>query len=1522
MVDNVKYNEYLDEDLNRDVLKGDNDFIVDAMSFLEKRTGRTDFENEEDVYDAYMEHMRFHDTNEVTAVRDLMYAQEATDEDKMEFGRLLDVYDRMEGDPLSWKMAGDYLEAGITSPSTWLGLVSGGAGKAGGLAAKEAAKVGIRTIIGETLKSMGKGAVVEGAIGLGTGAAQEVTRVETGVQEEFTGGRTLATGIGQAIAGTLPAGVAGIQQTIATKGAKEIAEKGAVASAKATQAAKENTQKVLAGVEDKAKIVKTQDELLSDNIKKAREFLKEQEAVTTTKQPLDETKVREGLELLRGLSGTEKTIAMLDDDVIESITAASIKLGDEVEVKPGERITSAVSRALEDGRITTDRMDEVLKEFDLTSDQFSYMYMAQLSQAGRTLAEASKIARSRGMTTTQKAEAEKALKQSQTQLDRLATAVTDYMNQSGTGMTKREAMDIANQAGETSRVRGTMQDLDRFRLSMMTGQLATTVRNVAGGSFRIATDVLDKSFKNLLNIGKEYDDPLAIARYALFNQAEAKVVRQLFEKNMPVEAERFFATFFESTVTPAKLGAVGGKPKGIMGRTFDRLAGGAMEDQSVLVKTGAAINVLNRMSDNMYKQAIFAGRLDQLARKQMGKPLADVIAEGKFRDISKDMIKDAVEESLDFVYQKTPTGKDVFSEFGRTILDAHRNLPFVVSTFIPFPRFVINQLSFVTEHMPLIGIATAKMQGKQAFSKDLMAKRATGGAMLSIAYAMRAQNGPETEWYEYKTDKGETIDLRPIAGPFNAFLLGADLIYRKMNGEEIKSYGGQAKDAFQALGGPQFRAGTGLYTLDRIVEDMSGPGEFGMKSQETVGRLVGDLINTFTLPAATLRDFGSLGSEEDRLVPETAYTNFFDIVAARATRSLPEIPGFSLSETVSEQFGTGEVKLDTPRADIFTGEPLRNIDPFERQLFGMGKRAEKNDFMKTLTRLQMSTYDIYKPADFPYEDRLMREMGGKTLAREMNEYVKSDEFKKLTPANQKLAIRERAKTVLADINAGVKQRMETPEYAQYRYERLPAPVRAAVKEQYQTQFPEDKEFDYLKALDLVPGVTQRARGYAVGGDVTAEDDQTNPFAISDDDFIFNAEAQADLEKAGEMAIEMGVGMLPIVGDVQDARDVYKALESEDYVDAALSSLGFIPIVGNFLKTGGKATRELISKADDLVQKRSLGAFVDKERRMPDMSNQEDLDELANMAAKQEKILAGASAGKGDILFHGSMEGGIDPSFNKKHKELDFERSLSASRDPLYATEVFGGGDLENVEVLIPKKGSINEQNLSPTMYDELGRMMRGEEINMPVGAVASDMPIKLPKSWHVEAETVVRDIAGDMEVSKLKDNPELFAKVKKGMEELNGKTLPDGTYVPGVNDNLSSAYFKGIEAVDLASGMDAYKDLATGLRGALGLGKYTSGAGARGTYDKIIRDIATKPEGDADDILDSLEVMRDSLVDNAGNLTQKGENVDTLIEIISDYRDIGPSLTAADAATEFRALKEAFMDVTNKMNRGGLASKR
>lgn len=1526
-------------EITDDQLKADNKFIRDANSFLFKRTGKQ-YSNAEEVFDAWAEHMRFHDTNEVTAVRDFNYAQDADEEDKKEFAKLLTVWDQKQGSDFT-DAVGDYIQAGITAPSTWLSIITGGAGKVAGLAGKKAAQVGLRTILNESLKSAAKGAGVEGTIGLATGAAQEGTRVETGAQEEFTGGRTLVSGIAQGLGGALPAGIAGGYQTAMASKAVAKEQAGEAISSVRVEEAKKAVEKTLGKVKDKTKITKAEDEILSADIKDARAALEKINA--PRKNPLPKEEVEEGLKLLRKLSATEQTIVELPKDTLRSITAAAIELGEKLGVKKDQRITSAVRTAIAEQRLQSKEVDDILAKYNISYDEFSLMHQAEISEAGRKLNEMAQIARK-----TKGKDDVKKLKSQEQLVKNLATNITDYLNQTGvSAITPSQLREITKRADDNGKILGFFKGADRLRLSMMTSQLATTARNFAGGGYRVAADAIDTTFENIYRSGQlglskvglasepvktGIDNPFAVLNNLTWNQAEAKVVRGMFEDAMPQEAAKFYGTFMESAIASASMGG-----------------------QSKVTKLGAWFNTLNRVSDNTFKQAIFSGKLDQVVRREMPKyvdgkrvdrSLMDVIADGDFKKIDKSAFKEAIEESLDMVYQKTPSGNTAVAKLGRGIISAHREAPFVISTFLPFPRFVINQLDFVSDHTPLVGLIGTKLKGDKILDPRTLAKQTSGATMLAVAYSFRSVQDPnETEWFEATDEKGNTIDLRPFAGPMNAFLLAADMMFRFRNDMEVKKPSGVGKDLFQALGGPSMRAGTGLYTLDKLYTDLADS-----KTQRVSAKILGDLVNTYTLPAAVIRDVVSIVDEDGRNVPITDYDNALDVFVANATKSLPNMkfvnPDLDLS--ISERVGSEEVQVGAERPDIFAGQPLKSVDPFERQLFGLGKRAAKNDFQKTLTQLQMSPYELYRPGDYPYENRLLQEAGSKVLARKMNSYVNSKQFKQAEPKMQKEFLKEKFGAELTKLRDQVRERIQTEERGKAEagestrvdrmdFEQLGADTKANLIEQYEKQYGEWDD-NYARALQLLPKVKQRVKrqGMAVGGDVTEKEDETSL-----------------LETAGEIAL----GFVPVVGDVIDAKDFYNAVKDEDYIGAAISAVGFVPIVGNAMKSGLKATRELYESADPLIKNRAMKEFVDQEGRTPDLDDAEDIAVITEKAAKQEKVVAGINAkdkGRDTPLFHGSRAGTApDPEGMKKHKEIGAE-ALSTSRDPLYSLDTFAKMDEDKMYVVRPKTGSTVDMN--PREYDTARGRARetSEDVDIPSGSIESKLPAQLPKSMYTEAETIIQDL-GDVEVSKLADNPKLLEKVRRGAEALAdykksmfGSDDVDDLVNVDYNIEIPEGVARKLDIDDpVVSGLSGLGDLilevggdrtlanlyydkfSKAMKKAQGLGAYTSGAGARGTYDRILNDMARVGSENASDVVDdfeyleeTLETVIENLVDGAGNLTQRGEKLSEFQEALLDIKRAQDFATAQESAAFYKEVKDRIMDVTNKMNRGGLMSRR
>ena len=129
-------------------------------------------------------------------------------------------------------------------------------------------------------------------------------------------------------------------------------------------------------------------------------------------------------------------------------------------------------------------------------------------------------------------------------------------------------------------------------------------------------------------------------------------------------------------------------------------------------------NILNTMSDNMFKRAIFSREIDKYLRAAGQKgglkgffdenylnPRQAKKSTGMFSQIDDKAIGAAMEEALAFTYQ---TGKfqgksGMFNKTADWFISTMSE-SVALSQAVPFPRYLINQFIFLYEHMPVLGL--------------------------------------------------------------------------------------------------------------------------------------------------------------------------------------------------------------------------------------------------------------------------------------------------------------------------------------------------------------------------------------------------------------------------------------------------------------------------------------------------------------------------------------------------------------------------------------------------------------------------------------------------------------------------------------------------------------------------------------------------------------------------------------------------------------------------------------------------
>ena len=929
----MNYNDLDNKYLTKDVLMEDNDFLNDAAIFLSERSD-LDLGEPEEIYDEYMEHFRYQTANEVTAVKDLTYAQEADDEGKARMGRLMKTFDRMPSD-WSLDMVGDYGEAIATAPSTYVGLATGGVGKLGSFAGTK--------VLGQAARGAVMGGTLDAAVGGATDFTNQSSRIETGNQEDINYGQVAASSALSAAPGAVLGAGNRVFQGKRAAAANKLLDIDEAAGVAAKEAADVEVAKIAKTKSGGAKL-----------------------EVKVTNFTANETRIQnlKNLDPTRVAAGKEKGVS-LDLAVIRRVAAAAIEVEKKVGLKGKEtdRITVTVANSLKEGKLLPEDLLGIYNKFGITADDFSNIYMHEISEAAK------------------KMQAQKTIKgflRGDASPDLTAKLdAADTLDEVGVAAMNKETMQsIVSQESGAGRF---VKDLDKFRLGMMTSQMATAMRNNWNGVMRLGVDAADRLFYNIIDMptkGK-LKNPLQgvftnIGNLTI-NTKHGRLIEELMSKHQQEKASRVFMAMAD----------VEGKVPS--------------NSSSPLIKAARLFNVMNTASDNAFKRATISAGIKRRLYDATGEDLMDVLGRGEFNKISPEIMEGAIEDALKYTYQSSPKGQNIFSQGAKGLITLHQRLPFTLSTVIPFPRFVANSMEFVYEHTPLIPLLRLERRDPAGFNKtilkdtdwaDKLSKQVTGAGMLWGAYQIRRElNDEGLKWYQFKDSDGKIIDGRSLLGPFQPFFLLADLVDRhiegggtimglnepKKDGKYSLQAGGRAivKDVMQSMAGSTFRVGSGLYFVDDLV-DLSMSDTKGMKLekiQSALARIIGDTINTFTLPANQLSDIASQYNPEMRDLKETRVNvdgkvNFFEYMKNRAVRSVR----YGESDLPDKERST---KRETPRRQR----------PIAKQFAGLSYEEDKQPIEQELDRLQIEPYTIIKPTGDADIDNLTRQGMGEYMSR-------------------------------------------------------------------------------------------------------------------------------------------------------------------------------------------------------------------------------------------------------------------------------------------------------------------------------------------------------------------------------------------------------------------------------------------------------------------------------------------------------------------------------------------------------------
>jgi len=994
---------YLEEVDGKDFmeLKDNPEFQKDLVLFFRSsRYGLSGDEMKElgadGLADKFVEHMRWQDTNEITALKDYNFVKQENlpQEELKSFGNLMMAYDRAEGGGTgTLDGAVDYLSAFATSPSTLATVGTAGWGVGSKLAAKaagKAAQLAMRQTISELVRkgvatgavkdqvagTIGKqalmggvsSAVVEGSLGAGQSFLQGKTR-EKASGQEYTTGNLLRDGL---VAATIGGALGSATRALDTRTQRGIVDSLIARDAAnlATKTAGTTAAKTTIASVKPAKVSAAADRAVSTALALDARFK------GVKLDPLDPKLVEKGnllkKEVLNGKVDRFIT-SNLSIDTLRSITAATIDMTESLKVKPNERISSAVARGLQTGKIDSSYLADLRTKYGLSKEQTSYIFLADLSQAGKTLAEASYIKQAQTRSTA-KGAAKAEVEATTRDLDFLAASGLETLADSEL---RTVAASVYKDKGNP--LYNALKEADSIRIAFMTSQLGTTAANTITSAGNVLIDISDQFWKNVANVtvGKKVGDKvqrkwvggvLSTIKGLSLNKGDAKLFKEVFLEEQP---EQYSELFYEASRAET-----------------------ASESTSRLAKVGRGVNILNSTVDSVFKQGVLYSSVDRqlrdIADPAIGKNLGEFLAKKIPLDsLPEGVMTKAIDDARRFTFQRSYRGdKSAFGKVAQGVIDAHHKLPFVVSAGagIPFPRYIANHLEHINDYTP-IGLMTGGLNKYDSVvfgdvnktGQDRFARQMTGASIFMLGAYTAASTEGTVDYDKHKTDTG-LVDLSRTAGPWLMNMYLGDLYYRWKNDLPTEGIISTMMDI--SVG--QTDIGIDAPLLAELAKSYD-------EGVLTVGlaRSLGDIAATFTYPLTPTRDFYGQVNPELGTTPYTREVlggdldnvetygegNFLDEMIRRATRFLPEVDFVQYAQSYN---GKSAIPYYSP----FSSTPIGTFDPLSKQL-GMQTSAKPNQLQEEMSRMQIKEFEIYgnKTVENPAADIFVREILGKNLPR-------------------------------------------------------------------------------------------------------------------------------------------------------------------------------------------------------------------------------------------------------------------------------------------------------------------------------------------------------------------------------------------------------------------------------------------------------------------------------------------------------------------------------------------------------------
>ena len=1052
--------EPFDGDLTQDdLLQYENLNTIRSYMIDRKGVQYRDMEPEE-VVDDFVEHMRFFNTNLVSTGGEVRYISDASDEQKQRAASAYQLYDQLgsvfanDGFFGAVEGVGEYIQAAALDPSNYLGLLTGGLGKAGAFGITRGSIALVKQAAREAgERAIARGATQEAADRAGQAAANRT--IQRLAQRNVTGEaadraanrvaqserdiflrraaleaeRGVTQPLQQAAARRALYGTTALDGTFAALNDYQIQnvmlDVGVQEEYSRTQTAFSSLLGLVGGGAQLAGRSMRGASGLGEGKIRLEEARARADQESIVRTVLDEGEVDEAIDLIdTSISTWQEKVARGTD--MAGTTNAPVELLYEIMLGADGRGGLAKLMRSKGIRITRNRTVS-----DVMTDIVSQLPAEKLVKVNERLEPLT------GLTLGETAGLNQRLADLFAKDINVAGRTLNVMSQAkkainGAVLHGSNLMDAAaRRADVEERVNTEMGKLQKAANIGMYSQSvwrrllvsspATSMVNVAGYTqFSVGQSIAD-----LFNAGTMMLNGLARGGNLTAKGRESLRLARVYS-TIQAQKMRNFADPFTTHDTYMEILA---QNKELEKRLFESFTGGVdrnvakfnLDPNSTGLKLTESItngaNMITgvRIQDSFTKSQMFITELDKALRINKKMTLDEVMSTGVIDDIfDDDVINPALDSTLKSVYSKNYTTDDQLLSGVAKLIENISSAP-VLGTVLPFGRFLNNTVATVHQWGPTGFFAAAarimkkeadagnKIMAREAFARSVVGNSALGLAAMYDAERQRDGLGV----YEVKLSDGTIIDAKNTF-PYSLFLVAGRILNLAMADqpvpEELALEFGTQVGVGQAARDLQF--GNDMIAAYDALFNLS-EGESRADLAKGVVRGFGNYLAGYTRPLDAVNKLVGYLDDSD------------------AARDLRQAEGVELLTQTSTRYLDNIFERMFDRVDSITGEELRvatregalrDANPLAR-IFGVTVRPSRTSTEQAYSMANMAEWTASERSQLPEYDRIFNSSIAPVLEYEMERLVRDQRFIDGDARVRKVMLNERLGRVRSDIRS-------------------------------------------------------------------------------------------------------------------------------------------------------------------------------------------------------------------------------------------------------------------------------------------------------------------------------------------------------------------------------------------------------------------------------------------------------------------------------------------------------------------------